>query len=721
MLKALLTIRARLCPQWGLILYGHRHKIDISARQKLAPSTRQATETSAHITSRSEHRSTRSGWLCNVLSFGWNAIASRACGHPAQRQLARQIVQLSDELKTVSDQQLLQISRQLQATAKGYGNLSDATGGRVASRWYGLRRYDRNSRATAQQSLLRALLPMAYAVVRESARRAHRQAHYEVQIMAGIGLFKGGIIEMQTGEGKTLAVLLPAYLHSLAGKGCHIVTANDYLAQRDASFASAVLEPLGVSVGCVVEGLPRDKRRAEYDAAVTYGTAREFGFDFLKDRLAGKSQSAMHRAGERCDGTVVQRGHYFALVDEADSVLIDDARTPLLIANQEAEDPFKQQMIRACHQIALGLDNQEQFELNHNLRSSALTKRGCLSVLGRCPPEFVRVFGSDAIYRQVENSLCANYLFQSNRHYIVDAGKVVIVDESTGRVADGRKWQSGLHQAIEAKAGVAITAGTQTMARITVQSYFRNYLQLAGLTGTAGQVAREFKKVYRLSVTPIPTRKPSRRSGGNAMVFQRFEDKAKAIAVETMRRLIAGQAVLIGTPSVTASQKVSQTLAAFEIEHQVLNCFEHESESKIIEQAGQPGRVTVATNMAGRGTDIHVSEAVLRCGGLHIIATAKHSSSRIDRQLIGRTARQGQPGTYQFILSLEDELFSISGNQPKPAARAFSNPTRIFDQAQSKLERLHEKQRMSLLQQEKKRSKICRQTGLDPCLEMLEE
>ncbi len=721
MLKALSTLKASwITPPWRHHTDRSRN-IDTSGRRKLVPTTRQATKINAQMACRPDNESTRSGALFNVSWFGCDAIARWVCGRAAYRQLVRQIIQLSDELNTVSDQQLLQISKQLQAAAQGHSNLTDPTGDWVASHRHGLRRSNQKLRDSAQQSWLRALLPKAYAVVRESARRAHRQAHYEVQIIAGIGLFEGGIMEMQTGEGKTLAALLPAYLHSLVGKGCHVVTANDYLAQRDAQFAVAVFERLGISVGCVVESLPREKRRAEYDAAVTYGTAREFGFDFLKDRLVGRNESSVHRASDPRELMAVQRGHYFALVDEVDSVLIDDARTPLLIASPAAEDHFKQEMIRGCQQMALSLSRQGQFELNHNMRSSALTKRGCLNVLGLCPPEFVRAFGSNEIYRQVENSLCANYLFQADRHYVVDGGKVAIIDESTGRIADGRKWQSGLHQAIEAKAGVAITSGTQTMAKVTVQSYFRNYAHLAGLTGTARQVAREFKKVYGLSVTTIPTRKPSLRTGDVDRVFQRYEDKTNAIVIETMRRLIAGQAVLIGTPSVSAAQRVSQALSEYEIEHHVLNCLEHESESKIIEQAGQPGRVTVATNIAGRGTDIHVSESVLRCGGLHIIATAIHSSSRIDRQLIGRTARQGQPGTYQFMLSLEDELFSIVGKVPKTAARRRSKPVRIFHQTQAKIERLQEKQRLNLLQQEKNRSKLCLQTGLDPCLDMLEE
>ncbi len=607
--------------------------------------------------------------------------------------LARRIIQISDRMQSLTDDQLLQSARNLRAQVNRNADLD-------------------------------SILPDAFALVREACRRVHRQAHYEVQIAAAFGLCNGGIAEMQTGEGKTLVALLPAFLYSLLGNGLHVVTANDYLAQRDAEFAQAVFNRLGITVGCLFDGLPRHRRKAEYDRDITYATAREFGFDFLKDRLASGPSTV---PALPIAAATVQRGHFFALVDEADSVLIDDARTPLLIANPSDKDPIRQDMVRACHIAALQLRSQVDFELNHDQRTSRLTRVGCRIVLRHLAPELVHGFGTDEIYRQTENSLAANYLFLVNRHYVVHQGNVAIVDESTGRIADGRQWQSGLHQAIEAKELVEITSGTRTMAKVTVQSYFRNYRHLAGLTGTAQQVAHEFKKVYNLRVTPIPTRKPSKRSRFPERVFESFSEKAQAIVTSTRERLNTGQAVLIGTPSVQESQKISAALADAGIAHHVLNCLEHKSESTIIGQAGIAGRVTVATNMAGRGTDIRVDPIVQQNGGLHVIATAKHSSSRIDRQLIGRTARQGYPGSYQFFLSLEDELLLMSGTKPAARFSRHGNPqlspmwTRVFDQAQSNVERRHEKQRLNLLAHETRRHQLCLQMGLDPCLEMLDE
>ena len=511
-------------------------------------------------------------------------------------------------------------------------------------------------------------------------------------------------------KAKTLAALLPAYLFSLIGKGCHVVTANDYLAKRDAEFASAVFKRLGVSVGCLFENLERNKRKAEYDRNITYGTAREFGFDFLKDRLAENLADGGSDA--------VQRGHFFALVDEADSVLIDDARTPLLIAKPADADEARQELVRACHEVSLKIKNQIDYQLIPNQRVAQLTKAGCLSVLKRCHSRLVLSAGTSTIYEQVEKSLCANFLFDANRHYVVNnEGDVAIVDESTGRIADGRKWQNGLHQAVEVKEGVTITGGTQTLAKVTVQTYFRNYHSLAGLTGTAQQVTRELKKTYDLKVITVPTRRPSNRLAIRERIFRTYAEKSKAIAETTRRRIDAGQAVLIGTPSVESSQKISQTLNENGIEHHVLNCLEHERESGVIQAAGRAGRVTVATNMAGRGTDIHIEESVLTNGGLHIIATARHSSSRIDRQLIGRTARQGHPGSYQFFLSLEDESFLAAGQGTQKSRLVKST----FDRVQSKIERQHEQQRIALLEHEKHRNKLCLQMGLDPCLEMLDE
>lgn len=610
--------------------------------------------------------------------------------------IARQIMEISDELRHCSDNELLRTAARLRSQALSGTDLN-------------------------------LLLPNAYGLVREAARRAHNQAHFEVQLVTGICLFDGHIVEMQTGEGKTLAALLPAFLRACVGKGCHVVTANDYLAQRDADFATAVFNRLGISVGCLVESLPREERKEVYSQDITYGTAREFGFDFLKDRLASSTTSPIGFVKQSVSLQAVQRGHYFALVDEADSVMIDDARTPLLIAGQGDDSGLECALIRASSRIALGLRAETDFQLNQDQRSATLTRQGCSTALSRLQTDLLQGCRPDDLYRQIENSLCAIYHFQRDRHYVVTEGKIAIVDESTGRIADGRQWQNGLHQAIEAREALEISARTETMAKITVQSYFRRYRHLAGLTGTAVSVAAEFRQVYKLPVTAVPTRIPSRRIEHSHRIFSGYHEKACAIVLETSLRIHAGQSVLIGTPSVQASYRISGALNEFGIPHRVLNCVEHEREAGVIAEAGWPDRVTVATNMAGRGTDIVIDPSVLERGGLHIIGTEMHSSSRIDRQLMGRTARQGQPGSFAFFLSLEDELLSLAGEQFNLKAddslpgELSPKWIKVFQRAQRKIENIHKRQRLSLLKQEKNRNKTCLQIGLDPCLELLHD
>ncbi len=584
---------------------------------------------------------------------------------------------------------------------------------------------------------LASLLEESYALVREAARRAHGQSHYPVQLVAGIALFDGGVVEMQTGEGKTLTAVLPTFLFALSGRGCHVVTANDYLAQRDADFARAIYQRLGLSVGCVHSSVDSEKRRAEYDCDVTYGTSREFGFDFLRDRIAlarrTDFQSVPHSASSgatvnRPEGAV-QRGHYFALVDEADSVLIDDARTPLLIASPQENNWVTESLFRWCAGTARELVRVVDFTIEGDTRRARLTNHGCRSVLGRSKPPGTDSLDMERIYSQIEHALVAQHMFQRDRDYVVADKSVAIVDESTGRVAEGRKWQEGLHQAVEAKEGVPISETTQTAARITVQSYFRRYQHSAGLTGTAHSSRREFRRIFKLHVVRIPPRLPCQRKGLPPRVFLSQAAKHKAIATEIEQRLAAGQAVLVGTPSVAASEELSDVLVRRGIVHQVLNCRHHEQEAKIIQQAGHPGRVTIATNMAGRGTDVRVHDEVLRAGGLHVIATEMHSSARIDRQLIGRTARQGEPGSYQFFLSMEDELFRGLQSELE-AARRRAHPDEhgelppnwlsLFQRTQRKLERHHERQRKDLLKQERKRDDLCRGMGLDPLLETVE-
>ncbi len=604
-------------------------------------------------------------------------------------RLARRIANRSQQLASESDQVLAEIA--------------------TALRWKARR-----------GALPRRLLVESFAVVRESARRAHGQSHFLEQLVAGIALTQRQIVEMQTGEGKTLAALLPALLQALYGCGVHVVTANDYLARRDAEFAAAVFQRLGISVGCVHHGLDRSLRSAEYRADVTYGTAREFGFDFLRDRLTADAADE--------NSPAVQRGHYFALVDEADNVMIDDARTPLLIATSVEPDETSLALYQWCTRQARNLVEGTHFQIVQRQRIVKLTHLGCRHALRPAKTTEIKSLDIERIYRQLEKALAAEHLLRRDRDYVVRDGAVEIVDESTGRVSEGRKWQDGLHQAVESKEGVEITASNQTAARITVQNYFRRYRLLAGLTGTAHAAQREFQKVYKLGVTVIPPRLPGRRARCRPRVFPSLVSKYEAIADEIQWRLCGGQAILVGTPSVRASQQLSGVLSARQIDHAVLNCTRHDEEAEIIRRAGQPGAVTIATNMAGRGTDILVDPQVLAAGGLHVIATEMHSSCRIDRQLIGRTARQGQPGSYQFILSLQDELLasgdavSNGATDGRRANRELSTAhLRLFHAAQRRVEKQHARQRIDLLKHEQQLLKTCRSIGLDPLLEAIDE
>ena len=570
------------------------------------------------------------------------------------------------------------------------------------------------------------LIVEGFALVREATRRVHGQAHYPTQLDAGVVLSSGGLAEMQTGEGKTLTALLPAFLYALAGQGCHVATANDYLARRDAKFARAAFQLLGMHVGCVANDLPYEQRGDQYACDVTYGDAREFGFDFLRDRLAQDASDAIG-SGSDCRK---QRRRYFALVDEADSVLIDDARTPLIIALAGELTSDEVDFYVWCDRIAKSLDAKQDMIFDHARRSVRLTESGCRRVvsLGRLPAWQGATL--DRVYEQIEQSLTANYLLCRDRDYILDADGVGIVDPSSGRVAVGRKWRYGLQQAIEVKERIDPTAATEVAARVTVQSFFRGYRFLAGMTGTAQACASEFRKVYRLRVVSIATSKPCLRTAAAPRLFASRDAKLAAVAAEIVVRLQNGQAVLVGTPSVEASERLSAVLTERAIDHAVLNCLRHEQEAAIVAQAGEPGRVTIATNMAGRGTDIGVSRQVLAAGGLHVIVTEMHVSSRIDRQLVGRTARQGDPGSYQYFLSLDDELFMAyeSGAFARARRRAQQSPERglppswirWFKRAQGRAETVHRRERGELLRQERQRQKTCRELGFDPILESVE-
>ncbi|MBL8816130.1 MAG: translocase [Planctomyces sp.] len=621
------------------------------------------------------------------------------------RAMARRIIKQSEKMKDMSDDELLSAGRKIRWEAKAGVPLA-------------------------------TLLPEAYALVRESSRRVLGIQHFEVQIMGAIALFEGHIAEMQTGEGKTLTATMPAFLRALPGQGCHVITVNDYLAKRDAETMGPVHVKLGLTVGKILENMEPDERRRNYAADITYGTSKEMGFDFLRDRLRkGASVDdgpCMRRYVRTTQGSEepVQRGHYFALIDEADSILIDEARTPLIIGLTKPNDPATVNLFRWSNRATFQLQPREDYVYEPERRSAWLTDTGCRKVVLMSKPSLLSSMDTERIYGQVEKALTAKHAFERDRDYVIVENKIVIVDEGTGRVMDGRKWQDGLHQAIEAKELVPITAATGEAARITVQSFFRQYTNLCGMTGTALPARAELRKTYKLKVTRIPTNRRCIRRGRPYRIFKTQQAKRNAI-IEEIRHLIkAGRSILIGTPSVEASEALGEALTTAGIEHLILNARYHEQEAAIVEKAGLPGRVTIATNMAGRGTDILLNDEVRKAGGLHVIATELHSSKRIDRQLIGRSARQGDPGGYQFFLSLEDELLRC--REPREVQRKIRTAMAdrngelgrswlsYFRRVQRFLEKNHRKQRKHLLKQERFRLEQYENMGLDPFLELTE-
>lgn len=581
---------------------------------------------------------------------------------------------------------------------------------------------------------LHRLLPEAFALVREASRRVLGMSHFPVQIMGGISLFEGRITEMQTGEGKTLTAALPTFLHALAGRGCHVITTNDYLVRRDAELLEPMYEQLGLTVGRVCADSTPEQRRMAYARDITYGTAQEFGFDFLRDRLQQPpGELSMSDTFDPLSGSAsaIQRGHHFALIDEADSVLIDEARTPLIIGLEEPNDPATVHLYRWCRRLIGSLQREVDFTYEPEHRRVELTRAGCRNVLLQSKSSLLAAVDTERIYQHIEYALTAALGFDRDRDYVIVKDKVQIVDESTGRIMDGRKWQQGLHQSIEAKERLSITAATGEAARVSLQSFFRFYTHVAGMTGTARPARRELKHVYGRRVTVIPTHRPCIRQSLPPRIFATMEAKRTAVVDEIARRHATGQPILVGTPSVAASEALGARLKSRLLSHQVLNAYLHEQEAELIGRAGTVGMITIATNMAGRGTDIHIGKEAQSLGGLHVIATEMHSSVRIDRQLIGRAARQGDPGSFQFFLSLEDELFHCLGPELVTRQRRLARPQdngeisartwlHFFRRTQRFLERLHTSQRRDLLRQEKQRAATYRQMGLDPCLELTE-
>jgi preprotein translocase subunit SecA len=575
------------------------------------------------------------------------------------------------------------------------------------------------------------LLPEAFAVVREGGRRALEMRHFDVQLIGGMVLHAGKIAEMRTGEGKTLVATLPAYLNALTGKGVHVVTVNDYLAKRDAEWMARLYNFLGMTVGINLSQMPHAEKQQAYAADITYGTNNEFGFDYLRDNM-------VYTADER-----VQRALNYALVDEVDSILIDEARTPLIISGQADDsvdlytqmDGIAAQLIRQEAEDGEGdywVDEKSQqvllSEQGHEHAENLLAEAGLL-------PEGGSLYDAANItlVHHMYAALRARSLFHRDQHYVVRDGQIVIVDEFTGRMMTGRRWSDGLHQAVEAKEGLAIQKENQTLASITFQNYFRMYGKLSGMTGTADTEAYEFNQIYGLETVVIPTHRVMQRKDHMDKVYRTAKEKYDAVIADIVECKKRGQPVLVGTTSIENSELISELLNKAKLEHQVLNAKQHEREAQIIVQAGRPGVITIATNMAGRGTDIvlggnpepdiaavrsdeklsdaeketriaaikadwqKVHEAVLAAGGLHIIGTERHESRRVDNQLRGRSGRQGDPGSSRFYLSLEDQLLRIFASDrvsaimerlKMPEGEAIEHPwvTRAIENAQRKVE-----------------------------------
>ncbi len=519
--------------------------------------------------------------------------------------------------------------------------------------------------ALALQGLADAAVSECFALVREVCARELGLRHYPVQLMGGYAMLCGTLAEMQTGEGKTLTAVLPAVTVALAGAPVHVITVNAYLARRDAEHLGPVYAFFGLRVGLIVPELASADRAAAYGCDVTYCVNKDVTFDYLRDRITQKRVGASPRAllhawlaGPRnpAPSTALLRGLYYAIVDEADSVLIDEARTPLIIAS-DVEDPNGRSVYEQALALAGCLDRPRHYLVHAQERSIELTDAGRAAVA-----EFARgLSGLWGIARAredlVEQGLSALHLFQLDRHYILAGDKVQIVDEYTGRVMADRSWERGLHQMIEVKEGLELSQRRDTLSRITYQRFFRRYLCLAGMSGTAIEVAPEMRSVYALDVLRIPPNKPLLRRDLGQRVFVDSDQRWAAVAERAAEMHAGGRAVLIGTRSVAASERASQGLTAAGLAHEVLNARQDEREAEIIAQAGQPGRITVATNMAGRGTDILLSREVRQAGGLHVILSEYHDSARIDRQLFGRAGRQGDPGSCEAIVSLDDELF----------------------------------------------------------------
>jgi preprotein translocase subunit SecA len=581
------------------------------------------------------------------------------------------------------------------------------------------------------------ILPEAFALVREAAVRNIGMRHFDVQMLGGIAIFNNSIVEMQTGEGKTLTATAPMYLRALSGKGAMLATVNDYLAARDADLMGPIYKALGMKVGVIQTQQPTAQRRDAYQCDITYGTAKEFGFDFLRDRLLLRRirEGQTDILGAMLENKRVNNEQptqreipYFCLVDEADSILIDEASTPLIISALPTEE--QKQEVAAFKWAA---DNvyefveDEDYEYDHEKKTVELTRKGRLKARQLPKPDEMATTGLFHVYEYVQRAIKVDREYKLDQQYVVRDGEIVIVDEFTGRLGEGRKWRDGIHQAVEAKEGVEITVATGQAARITVQDFFLRFEHLGGMTGTAWASKTELRKIYRCHVIPVPTNRPPRRIKLNTLVYPAEKAKWLAVVKEIQELHSMGRAVLIGTRTIDKSEILSSLLQKVGIEHQVLNANHIEAEAGIVADAGQWGKVTVSTNMAGRGTDIRLPEEVLQIGGLHVICTELHESARIDRQLIGRCGRQGDPGSFRQYLSLEDEIIEKAYG-PKKADkfaaqgegaedRLFNHKIRKFYRAQKKVEKKSYRSRKTMLYYEKERKKMQKGMGQDPYLD----
>ena len=590
------------------------------------------------------------------------------------------------------------------------------------------------------------LLIETFAATREAGRRTLGMRHYDVQLLAGIALVHGSIVEMQTGEGKTLVATLPLMLYALAGRGAHLATVNDYLAKRDAEWMQPIFKALGLSVGIVESEMDFEARRNAYAKDVTYGTAKEFGFDFLKDRLMqrelkeGRINLGATLMGEARSGDskLLQRPYWFVLVDEADNVLIDEARTPLIISSPDGEMGEREQRKAALFHFACKLADtmveDMHYEYDPQKRSAELLGVGRSNIRASTRPRLVDSVSMLELYDSVELALRGKIAFIRDRHYVVRDKKdepgqeIVIIDEFTGRIAEGRSWRDGLHQAVEAKEGLEVKTGRGGhAARITIQDLFARWPNLAGMTGTIATSAGEIGRTYDVGIAIVPTNRPAIRQRLKPKVCKSYDEKLLEIVRDIKDVHITGRPILVGTRSIDKSEDLSKILTSEGLTHTVLNARNVASEAEIVAAAGGRNQITVSTNMAGRGTDIKLGDGVEELGGLHVICTELHDSARIDRQLVGRCGRQGDPGTWRQFLAVDDDIL-VEGYGPKRAKRIGrrlqrqikGNPERLlafFQRAQQRVEARHRRQRRALEYMERQKAESHIQMSQDPYLD----